>query len=111
MDNNTGIFGEYRFYEDDKEIYRSKNLLTKFGKRYLTQYLAGQANTNAKDIALGVGSIAATVNDTQLGFEFYKSAVSMNSIDIQTDQVTGISTYGVVYKTTIPVDVAGVIMR
>ena len=103
------MFGEYRFYEDNKEIYRSKNLLTKFGKRYLTQYLAGQANTNAKDIALGVGSIAATVNDTQLGFEFYKSAVSMNSIDIQTDQGTGITTYGVVYKTTIPVDVAGII--
>lgn len=109
MDNNMKMFGEYRFYEDNKEIYRSKNLLTKFGKRYLTQYLAGQANTNAKDIALGVGSIAATVNDTQLGFEFYKSAVSMNSIDIQTDQVTGVTTYGVVYKTTIPVDVAGII--
>jgi hypothetical protein len=109
MDNSIGMFGEYRFYEDNKEIYRSKNLLTKFGKRYLTQYLAGQANTNAKDIALGVGSIAATVNDTQLGFEFYKSAVSMNSIDIQTNQVTGITTYGVVYKTTIPVDVAGII--
>ena len=109
MDNNMKMFGEYIFYEDNKEIYRSKNLLTKFGKRYLTQYLAGQANTNAKDIALGVGSIAATVNDTQLGFEFYKSAVSMNSIDIQTDQGTGITTYGVVYKTTIPVDVAGII--
>ena len=103
------MFGEYIFYDNDKEIYRSKNLLTKFGKRYLTQYLAGQSNTNLKDIALGVGSTAATVNDTQLGFEFYKSPVSMNSIDIQTNSSTGISTYGVVYKTTIPVDVAGII--
>jgi hypothetical protein len=109
MDNNISIFGEYLFYEDGKEIFRSKNLLTKFGKRYLTQYLAGQSNTNLKDIALGVGSTAATVNDTQLGFEFYKSPVSMNSIDIQTNSLTGISTYGVVYKTTVPVDVAGTI--
>jgi len=109
MDNNMRMFGEYIFYDNDKEIYRSKNLLTKFGKRYLTQYLAGQSNTNLKDIALGVGSTAATVNDTQLGFEFYKSSVSMNSIDIQTNSSTGISTYGVVYKTTIPVDVAGII--
>jgi len=109
MDNNMKMFGEYIFYDNDKEIYRSKNLLTKFGKRYLTQYLAGQSNTNLKDIALGVGSTAATVNDTQLGFEFYKSSVSMNSIDIQTNSSTGISTYGVVYKTTIPVDVAGII--
>jgi hypothetical protein len=109
MDNNMRMFGEYIFYDNDKEIYRSKNLLTKFGKRYLTQHLAGQSNTNLKDIALGVGSTAATVNDTQLGFEFYKSSVSMNSIDIQTNSSTGISTYGVVYKTTIPVDVAGII--
>jgi hypothetical protein len=109
MDNNINASGEYRFYEDNKEIYRSKNLLTKFGKRYITQYLAGQSNTNLKDIALGVGSTAATVNDTQLGFEFYKSPVSMSSIDIQTSSLTGVSTYGVVYKTTVPVDVAGVI--
>lgn len=109
MDNSIKVFGEYSFYEDNKEIYRSKNLLTKFGKRYITQYLAGQSNTNLKDIALGVGSIAATVNDTQLGFEFYKSPVSMSSIDIQTSPSTGVSTYGVVYKTTIPVDVAGII--
>jgi len=109
MDNSIRMFGEYVFYDNDKEIYRSKNLLTKFGKRYLTQYLAGQSNTSLKDIALGVGSAAATVNDTQLGFEFYKSPVSMNSIDIQTNSSTGVSTYGVVHKTTIPVDVAGII--
>lgn len=109
MDNNINVFGEYLFYEDNKEVYRSKNLITKFGKRYLTQYLAGQSNTNLKSIALGVGSTAATVNDTQLGFEFYKSPVSMSSIDIQTSPSTGISTYGVVYKTTLPVDVAGII--
>jgi len=109
MDNSIGVFGEYVFYDNDKEIYRSKNLLTKFGKRYLTQYLAGQSNTSLKDISLGVGSTAATVNDTQLGFEFYKSPVSMSSIDIQTSSSTGLSTYGVVYKTTVPVDVAGII--
>ena len=109
MDNNIRMFGEYVFYDNDKEIYRSKNLLTKFGKRYLTQYLASQSNTNLKDIALGVGSTAATVNDTQLGFEFYKSPVSMSSIDIQTNSSTGLSTYGVVYKTTVPVDIAGII--
>ena len=103
------MVGEYIFYEDNREVYRSKNLLTKFGKRYLTQYLAGQSSTSLKDVAIGVGSTAATINDTQLGFEFYKSAVSMNSIDIQTSSLTGISTYGVVHKTTIPVDVAGII--
>jgi hypothetical protein len=109
MDNNLNLFGEYVFYQDGQEICRSKNLLTKFGKRYITQYLAGQQNSSAKDIAIGTGSSAATVNDTQLGFEFYKSPVTMNSIDIQTSTSTGATTYGVVHKTTIPVDVSGTI--
>lgn len=107
MDNK--IFGEYVFYEDGKEICRSKNILTKFGKRYLTQYLAGQYTASSKDIALGVGSTAATVNDTQLNFEFYRSSVNVSSVDIQTSSITGESTYAVVYKTTIPVDVSGII--
>ena len=102
MDNNISISGEYIFYEDGKEVCRNKNLITKFGKRYLTQYLAGQSNTNLKDIAIGIGSTPASVNDTQLGFEFYRSPVTMSSIDIQTSSVTGVSTYGVVHKTTIP---------
>lgn len=109
MDNNVEVFGEYVFYDDNKEVYRSKNLLTKFGKRYITQFLAGQSSTSLKDIAIGVGSTTATVNDTQLGFEFYRSPVTLNSIDIQTSSSTGLSTYGVIHKTTIPVDVAGII--
>jgi len=109
MDNRMNVSGEYVFYEDGKEVGRNKNLITKFGKRYLTQYLAGQSNTNLKDIAIGIGSTAASVNDTQLGFEFYRSPVTMSSIDIQTNSTTGISSYGVVHKTTIPVDVVGVI--
>lgn len=109
MDSRLSLFGEYVFYEDGQEVYRSKNLLTKFGKRYITQYLAGQQNSATKDIAIGIGSTTATVNDTQLGFEFYKSPVTLNSIDIQTSPTLGSTTYGVVHKTTIPVDVAGYI--
>ena len=106
---DSKIFGEYIFYEDGNEIARCKNILTKFGKRYITQYLAGQATTSSKDIALGIGSTPATANDTQLNFEFYRAEVNVSSVDIQTSQTTGQSTYGVVYKTTIPVDVSGII--
>lgn len=109
MDNNINLSGEYIFYENNKEICRSKNILTKFGKRYLTQYLAGQSVTSFRDIAIGTGSAAANVNNTQLEFEFYRAGVTMNSVDIQTSSTTGISTYGVIYKTTVPVDIAGVI--
>lgn len=106
MGNNINISGKYVFSDTD---YESKNILTKFGKRYLTQYLAGQAASFEKDIAIGVGSTPATVNDTQLEFEFYKSSVKLSSMDIVTNSLTGNTTYAVVYKTTIPVDVAGII--
>ena len=71
--------------------------------------MAGQQLSPDKDIAIGVGSTEATVNDTQLDFEFYRSAVNLSSVDIQTSALTGVSTYGVVYKTTKPVDVSGII--
>jgi hypothetical protein len=103
------ITGEYVFYENGKEICRNSNLLTKFGKRFLTSYLAGAVSFNNKDIAIGIGNATATVNDTQLSFEFYRSAVNLGSIDIQTNAQTGVSTYAVVYKTTIPTDIVGTI--
>lgn len=109
MESSINMYGTYIFYEDGKEIYRSKNLLTKFGKRYLTQYLAGSNNTQAKDIAIGIGSDSPTENDTQLGFEFYKSRASIQSADIQTSSATGLTSYAVVYKTTLPVDISGYI--
>lgn len=99
------IKGTYIFYENGKEIYRSQNVITKFGKRFITNFIAGNITNNRKDMAIGIDSTAATENDTRLGFEFYRLPVSIGSTDIQT--ISGISTYSVIYKTTIPQDIAG----
>jgi hypothetical protein len=109
MDNNLSMTGTYILYQDGKEVARNKNIITKFGKRFLTQYLAGKGAGQAKDIAIGVGSSPASVNNTQLDFEFYRIKAEIESADIQTDSSTGISSYAVVYKATLPVDVAGYI--
>lgn len=101
------LTGEYIFYEDGKEIYRSKNIITKFGKRYLTNFIAGNVTSAKRDLAVGIGSTAATESDTRLEFEFYRLPVSFGSIDIKT--VSGNTTYSVIYKTTIPQDVSGII--
>ena len=101
------IKGTYIFYEDGKEIYRSPNLITKFGKRFLTNVIAGGASNQLKDIAIGIDSTAATVNDTRLGFEFYRTPVILSSTDIQTS--AGTTTYSVVYKCTIPQDISGIV--
>jgi hypothetical protein len=85
-------------------------MITKFGKRFIASYLAGNAPFPAQEIAIGIDNTAvnASGNDTRLGFEFYRVPVSLGSIDIQTDG-NGDSTYAVVYKATLPQDVAGVV--
>lgn len=97
--------GTYIFYQDGKEIHRQSNVITKFGKRFITNFVAGNIPNSKKDIAFGIDSTAATVNDTRLGFEFYRLPVLFGSTDIQT--TAGVTTYSVVYKTTIPQDVVG----
>lgn len=101
------IKGTYIYYEDGKEIYRSSNVITQFGKRFITNFIAGNIANAGKDIAVGIDSTAATNLDTRLGFEFYRVPVLLSSTDIQT--VDGITTYSVVYKTTLPQDVSGII--
>jgi len=101
------IIGEYVFYENGKEIARSKNLITEYGKRFITSVLAGVNTYNTKDIAFGIDSTAAAESNTRLGFEFYRVPVSLGSIDIDTTEDPTV--YSAIYKTTIPQDVSGII--
>jgi len=107
------IKGTYIFYEDGQEICRSKNILTKFGKRYLTNVIAGNVNAISKEVAIGIDSTAATANDSRLGFEFYRTEVTLSSTDIQQDGLDSnsqpIFTYSAIFKTTIPQDISGII--
>jgi hypothetical protein len=97
--------GTYIFYQDGKEIARRSNVITKFGKRFLTNFIAGNIPSLSKDMAFGIDGTTATENDTRLGFEFYRTPVLFGSTDIQT--VSSVTSYSVVYKTTIPQDVVG----
>jgi hypothetical protein len=84
-------------------------MITKFGKRFLTNYLAGNVSFSEKELALGIGNTAANVdgNDTRLQFEFYRVPVKFSSIDIS--EVGGAFVYKAVFVATIPQDVSGVI--
>lgn len=97
--------GTYIFSQDGKEICRSENIITKFGKRFFTNFIAGNVSDLEKDMAFGIGTTAASENDTRLEFEFYRTPVTLGATDIQT--TSGTTTYSVIYKTTIPQDVAG----
>ena len=80
-------------------------MITKFGKRFLTDQMAGNVSGLNKDIAIGIDYTADTENDTRLGFEFYRVPVSFGTTDIQT--LDGITSYSVIFKATIPQDVEG----
>jgi len=111
------IKGTYVFYEDDKEIYRSENVVTQFGKRFITNFLAGNVGFKNKDIAIGIGGqnisggTTATSQSTRLDFEFYRLPVEFGSIDIQQTGTDGsgnpVYSYTTIYTTTIPQDVSG----
>lgn len=86
-------------------------MITKFGKRFLSSYLAGMVSFPKQDIAIGIAGssdYAEADTNTRLGFEFYRLPVSFGSIDIQTDG-GGNSTYAVIYKATLPQDISGTI--
>lgn len=86
-------------------------MITKFGKRFIASYLAGMVSFPKQDIAIGIAGssdYASADTNTRLGFEYYRLPATFGSIDIQTDG-GGNSTYSVIYKTTLPQDVAGVI--
>lgn len=99
--------GTYIYYENGQEVYRSENVITKYGKRFLTSFLAGRDSFSSKSMAFGIDSTAALDTNTRLGFEFYRTPVLFGSTDIQT--VNDTTTYSIVYKATIPQDVAGYI--
>jgi hypothetical protein len=82
-------------------------MITRFGKRYFTNMIAGNITSLGKDVAIGIGSSAASIDDTRLDFEWYRLPVSYGSTDIQT--VNGVTTYTVIYKTTLPQNIAGTI--
>lgn len=80
-------------------------MITKFGKRFLTGFIAGSNEMSQREIAFGLGSTAATDSDTRLEFEFYRIPVSFGTPSVELDGAT--YRYYVVYKTTIPQDIAG----
>jgi hypothetical protein len=90
-------------------------MITKFGKRFLTSYMAGNEQFASKELALGIGSTTpnAKGNDTKLDFEFYRLPVELSSFNILQTGVDGdgdpVFSYSITYKSTIPQDISGVV--
>jgi len=83
-------------------------MITKFGKRFLSNFVAGNSSLNSKEMALGIATNAEyALSDTnsRLGFEFYRVPIRQGGIDVDTS-VSPVK-YTVIYSATIPTNIAG----
>lgn len=83
-------------------------MITKFGKRFLTNFIAGNSSFSSKEIAIGIANnteypLADT--NSRLGFEFYRIPARVGGVDI--DASVTPTKYTVIYSATIPTNVAG----
>jgi len=83
-------------------------LITKFGKRFLTNFIAGNTSFSSKEIAVGIATNTEyTLSDTnsRLGFEFYRVPARIGGIDI--DASVTPTKYTVIYSATLPTNIGG----
>ncbi len=83
-------------------------MITQFGKRFLTSFIAGNASFSNKDLAVGISNgteYPLSNTNSRLGFEFYRMPVEFGGIDINTS--VNPNTYTVIYSATLPSDLAG----
>jgi len=86
-------------------------MITKFGKRFLIDFIAGNSNFTSKDLAIGIATgtqLAEADTNTRLGFEIYRMPVALSSINIESDGSGGFNYYSI-FKATIPQDISGLI--
>jgi hypothetical protein len=83
-------------------------MITKFGKRFLTNFVAGNSSLSSKEMALGISTqLEYPLLDTnsRLGFEFYRVPIRQGGIDI--DASVSPVKYTVIYSAIIPTNIAG----
>lgn len=75
------ITGYYVIKDGDKELCRSKNIITNIGKRHILNYLADKVTDRSRYIGIGIGSASPTSADYKLQFEINKYQVYTSTID------------------------------
>jgi hypothetical protein len=77
-------------------------MITKFGKRFLANFISGNSKFSSKEMALGISTgIEYPLSDTnsRLGFEFYRVPIRIGGVDID-NSVTGL---GLGYKNSLAI--------
>jgi hypothetical protein len=83
-------------------------MITKFGKRFLANFVAGNSSFSSKEMAIGIATgteYALSDTNSRLGFEFYRVPIRVGGIDI--DPSVSPVKYTVIYSATLPTNIAG----
>lgn len=83
-------------------------MITKFGKRFLTDFIAGNVSFTNKDLAIGIANSSEyplSTSNSRLGFEFYRLPVKFGGINIDTS-VSPVK-YTAIFSTTLPTNMSG----
>ena len=83
-------------------------MITKFGKRFLANFVSGNSSFSSKEMALGIATqteYPLLDTNSRLGFEFYRIPIRQGGIDI--DSSVSPVKYTVIYSATIPTNIAG----
>jgi hypothetical protein len=83
-------------------------VITKFGKRFLANFVSGNSSFSSKEMALGIATqteYPLLDTNSRLGFEFYRIPIRQGGIDI--DSSVSPVKYTVIYSATIPTNIAG----
>jgi hypothetical protein len=81
------ITGYYVIKDGDKELCRSKNIITSIGKRHILNYLADKVTDRSRYIGIGIGSASPTSADYKLQFEINKYQVYTSTIDYSSNVI------------------------
>jgi hypothetical protein len=74
-------------------------MITRFGKRFITSYLAGLNSFSKQDLAIGIADntdYALADTNSRLGFEFYRLPATLSSVDIRSANITGATGNGTI---------------
>lgn len=83
-------------------------MITKFGKRFLSNFIAGNSSFSSKEMALGIATeneYALSDTNSRLGFEFYRVPIRVGGINIDSSESP--VKYTVIYSATLPTNIAG----
>lgn len=95
MNEIISLVGEVEILLNNVVVVQKKNLIVQVGKNFLANAVLNNSTSPFVAIAVGTGTTAATINDTTLQTEIYRSAYTSSNITANVITLTQMLNAGV----------------